>query len=248
MLLPFLILLCVLATAVVSGVFGLAGGMILMACLVSLLPVAGAIVLHATAQLASNGSRAFFHRRHIVWRPLRFYAAGMAGATAIMAWLAPVPDKATVFLMLGALPFLQLALARKINLDIERPPQSALCGFVSTLLHLAGGVSGMLLDVFFQRVQMTRHQIIATKAATQTLSHILRLCYFSVMAAKAHEQATLSPWLAGGVVAAALAGSALSTRLLDRLSDHHFRRATQAILLVLGAVFLVRGGLLLAGY
>lgn len=45
---------------------GHGGGMILMGCLVSLLPVATAIIIHAAAQFVANGSRAVIHRRYIV--------------------------------------------------------------------------------------------------------------------------------------------------------------------------------------
>lgn len=248
MSLALIIPLCVFVTSAISGVLGMAGGMILMGCLVSLLPVATAIVIHAAAQFIANGSRAFLHRKYIVWASLRYYAAGLALATLVMALAAFVPDKATVFLLLGILPYAQLALAKKIHLNILNPWQGVLCGFLSTLLHLGGGVAGMLIDVFFQRTGLTRHQMIASKAATQVMSHTVRFVYFSLMAGSFTDSfAGIGAVGMAVIVIAAMTGTAMSGRILDRLSDHHFRRITQGILLVLGAVYLLRGLVLLAG-
>ena len=55
-MLPLAILATVLATSVLSGILGMAGGMLLMAVLVSLLPVSGAMVLHGAVQAMANGS------------------------------------------------------------------------------------------------------------------------------------------------------------------------------------------------
>src|SRR2546421_12957374 len=56
------------ATAFLSGLFGMAGGMILIGVLLMLMPLPTAMVLHAITQMASNGWRAFLWRANI---PLR---------------------------------------------------------------------------------------------------------------------------------------------------------------------------------
>ena len=68
MLIEALILVCVLLTSILSGVIGMAGGMILMAILVSVVSVAAAMMIHGAVQAAANGSRAWFLRSHIQWR------------------------------------------------------------------------------------------------------------------------------------------------------------------------------------
>nr|MBP8248004.1 hypothetical protein [Phenylobacterium sp.] len=56
-----LILAAVLATATLSGVFGMAGGLILMGVLTALLPVPAALAIHGLVQMASNASRIVLH-------------------------------------------------------------------------------------------------------------------------------------------------------------------------------------------
>src|SRR5213075_1784518 len=65
--------LLMVATAFLSGLFGMAGGMILIGVLLALMPLPTAMVLHAITQMASNGWRAFLWRAHIRWRPVFVY-------------------------------------------------------------------------------------------------------------------------------------------------------------------------------
>ena len=62
--------LLMVATAFLSGLFGMAGGLILIGVLLALMPLPTAMVLHAITQMASNGWRAFLWRAHIRWRPV----------------------------------------------------------------------------------------------------------------------------------------------------------------------------------
>ena len=58
--LPLSLLLfgAVLATSVISGIFGMAGGLILMLILAQMFTVPAAMVLHGVTQFFSNGWRA----------------------------------------------------------------------------------------------------------------------------------------------------------------------------------------------
>src|SRR6202051_5129923 len=94
------------ATAFLSGLFGMAGGLILIGVLLALMPLPTAMVLHAITQMASNGWRAFLWRRHLQWRP---GARSLIGcAVALAAWSIPryVPDKPVALLLLGVTPFM----------------------------------------------------------------------------------------------------------------------------------------------
>jgi uncharacterized membrane protein YfcA len=85
--------LLMVATAFLSGLFGMAGGMILIGVLLALMPVPTAMVLHAITQMASNGWRAFLWRAHIRWRPVAVYLIGCALALGLWSLTRYVPDK-----------------------------------------------------------------------------------------------------------------------------------------------------------
>src|SRR5262249_47189838 len=52
----------VISTSFLSGIFGMAGGMLLMGILLLLMPFAAAMVLHGVTQMASNLWRAWLWR------------------------------------------------------------------------------------------------------------------------------------------------------------------------------------------
>lgn len=237
--------LVVLVTATISGVFGMAGGMILMAFLTFAFPVGAAMMLHGATQAVSNGYRAIINWRDIVWPLVATNMLGAVAALALFMGVSFVPDKATVLLVLGAIPFVAFAVPKSWGLDITRPFVSPLCGFVVTVLTLTAGVAGPILDVFFVRSPLTRHQIVATKAVTQTLQHLTKLLYFGVLAAHLLPAAELSWWIYLAVAPLAMLGTTLGKMVLDRMNDGQFRSWSRNILFVLGALLIWQGSSLL---
>ena len=68
-----LIISSALATSVLSGLVGMAGGVVLMAILINVLPVSSAMVLHGVTQFTANGSRTLILRRFLLWQLLPGY-------------------------------------------------------------------------------------------------------------------------------------------------------------------------------
>jgi uncharacterized protein len=238
MLVNLLILVSVLATAVLSGILGMAGGMILMAILVAVLPVPAAMMLHGAVQALSNGSRTVFLWRHVQWRILPPYVAGAALAVAAFAAVSLVPDTGLVLMLVGAMPFLARALPRAGALDMSSPLTAVLCGGVVTVAQLLAGASGPLLDMFYLNSKLTRHQVVASKAITQTLGHVLKLFYYGAVIGAA---GALPLWLYLAAMATAVAGTRIGTRLLDRLADHAFRRVSGWVILTIGGACIAQG-------
>jgi uncharacterized membrane protein YfcA len=118
--------LLMVATAFLSGLFGMAGGMILIGVLLTFMPLPTAMVLHAITQMASNGWRAFLWRAHIRWRPVSVYLIGCALALGLWSLTRYVPDKPIALLLLGATPFM----ARMMPKDIKPNPDSIWQGTV----------------------------------------------------------------------------------------------------------------------
>jgi uncharacterized protein len=230
------------ATAFLSGLFGMAGGMILIGVLLVLMPLPTAMVLHAITQMASNGWRAILWRAHIRWRPVSVYLIGCAIALAVWSITRYVPDKPIALLLLGITPFM----ARLLPSDIKPNPdsiwQGSVYGSICMGLMLMTGVSGPLLDTFFLGGNFERRQIIATKATCQVASHLTKLIYFGGIIDQA---ATLNPVLALVAVAASMLGTTLSRRVLEAMSDQQFRRWANHIITTVASYYLLYGGWLL---
>src|SRR4051812_36040971 len=106
--------LLMIGTAFLSGIFGMAGGLILIGVLLVVFPLPTAMVLHAVTQMASNGWRAALWFRHIVWKSMAFYVAGCPVSVGLWSITLYVPDKAIALLLLGLSPFLIRAVPDKV--------------------------------------------------------------------------------------------------------------------------------------
>jgi uncharacterized membrane protein YfcA len=233
-----LIILAAFLTATLSGIFGMAGGLVLMGVLALLLPVSAAFVTHGVLQLVANGWRAWLHRAHVSWAIVGWYALAAAAAAGVVAMLAFVPPKPVLFLLLGLVPGLIWLPKHWLQLDANKPAHALISGFLVTGLNLTAGVAGPLLDIFFVRTALDRHQIVATKAATQVFSHLAKILVFGGLALSADAMPPL--WVFAIAIPASMAGTALGGLVLDRMSDTDFKRWTAWIVTGIGALYLVK--------
>ena len=102
-----------LITSFISGILGMAGGMILMGVLLAVVSVPTAMLLHGTTQLASNGWRAFLWRGYIDRRIFAGYALGSLLILALYTLIQFIVSKPVAYLVLGLTPFIATALPDK---------------------------------------------------------------------------------------------------------------------------------------
>ena len=237
----------VLVTATISGVFGMAGGLMLMGALTLAMPVSAAMVTHGAVQLVSNGWRAVLHRQHIAWPIIGFFGLGSALAAGVLALVTYEPTKAWVYLLLGFVPGLAWLPKQRFHLDAARPSHALGCGLTVTGLNVAAGVSGPLLDVFFVRTALTRYQIVATKAATQAFSHSVKIAFYGVPLFNSAQTTGLPPWWFFAIAAPlAMIGAWLGGQVLDRMNDRSFLQWTRWIVSGLGVIYLIQATILFA--
>jgi len=236
--LELIIIAAVLATSILSGVLGMAGGMILMAILVSTLSVGSAMMLHGAVQAMANGSRSWFLRQHVQWRILPAYAIGALFTVAVFTALALVPDANLILVLVGIMPFLARLVPHLRGLDVTHLPTAALCGLVVTAAQLFAGASGALLDVFYLNASLNRFEIIATKAFTQAAGHLLKLFYYGLVIGVTDS---VAGWVYVVAIATAVLGTRVGTRLLARFSDDSFRRVSAAVILLIGGACVIKG-------
>lgn len=229
------ILLAAFVTAAVSGVLGMAGGLLLLGVLLLVLPATVAFVVHGLLQLVSNGWRAVLQRKHLQWAVVGWYSLGALAAALLVTLIRYTPDKALTYLLLGLVPMLVWLPKDRLRLDAARPAHAVLAGLLVTAVNLTAGVAGPLLDVFFVRTSLGRHAVVATKAGTQVLSHLAKVLVYGGAAGQG------IPWL---VVAAAvplsMLGTLLGSRLLDRMTDASFTTATRWVVTGIGLVYLAQ--------
>lgn len=232
------LLLSVFLTSTLSGVFGMAGGLVLLGLLLAILPVGTAIAVQGAIQIIANGSRAFFSRAFIDWRILAFICLGLVAAGIILWLVRYTPDLATVCIAIGLMPILVWIPKDWLALDASKPLHAFVCGLLGGGLNLAVGVSGPTVDIFFIRTAMDRRTIIATKAAAQVISHASKVLFYWGAAS------VLTPfeWIAIALAAPfAIAGTSAGHWILQRLTDADFRKWTRWVVTAIGIFYMARG-------
>jgi uncharacterized membrane protein YfcA len=239
----FAVCATMLVTSFLSGIFGMAGGIILIGLLLALLPVQAAMVLHGITQLASNVWRAVTWRKSVRWDIAAVYSCGSLIALGAWSITGYVPDKAVSFLLLGVTPFMMRAVPRDLQPDPESRVQCVLYGIGCTGLILLTGVAGPMLDTFFLGGTLGRRTIMATKSVCQVLGHTVKLIYFAGVVS---EPGTVDPLMAGTAVAMAALGTMLAKPVVEALSDKVYRVWANRIVVTLSGYYAVYGLYLVA--
>lgn len=237
MLVFALVLPLVAASSFISGIFGVAGGLILMGGLVYLLPVSQAMIVHGVSQFVSNGSRVFFWRQHVNLPILVKFTVASIACLGVFSIVLYVPPKTVVLFLLGLSTVLLFFVPQQYAPSILQPGMPYYTGFAATALMLMAGVSGPFLDQFFVRSGLDRRITIATKAAMQCVSHVLKIVYFGALTGSGLD----AEWwgLAAAAPVAAVLGSSAATPVLARMSDKQFYWWTRRIVFVLGCYYIV---------
>jgi len=233
------------ATSIVSGVMGLAGGMMLLAAMLHWMDPLVAIPVHGIVQLVSNGSRAWFQRAHVRWDAVWRFSWPLLPAGAVGLWLLRAIPPAGGRLAIGAFVLVATWVPRPLQLGARagagRDPRralplgGALVGFVSTTV----GATGPLLAPFILALGLAPPATVGTLAACQVFQHASKIALFGATGFEFRRFAL--PAL--GLCAAAVVGSAIGARLLDHLPERAFRYTVKLVLTALALQILLEAAL-----
>ncbi len=235
-----------LATAAVSAILGMAGGILLLAVMLLYLDPVVAIPVHAIAQLASNASRSLAHWRSIRRDLVLPYLILLlpAGLLSIPLTRHAPPDLLRA--LIGV--FVLVATWRRDWLLLGLRPEAVPLGLRFTLVGgLAGllgpvvGATGPFIAPFFLGLGLSRFELIGTIAACQATGHLAKIGLFGAGGFAFGQHAPL--YL--GMILAAVAGTALGTRILAFIPEQRFAAIFKAALTLL-ALRLIASGLPLA--
>ncbi len=212
------LLVIALLTSTFAGVFGMGGGVPLIALMPGFVPPAAIIPLHAVTQLASNGSRAAFGWRHIdLSLVLPFVLGAVAGAL--------LGARLFMLLNLDWLPALMGAVILLITwvpvprLRGEGNWALVLLGFYQTGIGMLVGASGPLGAAVLARRNRQRDWLVVNTAVYMTSNHLMKILAFGLMGFAFGDYL----WLLAGMVLAVTVGSWLGTRLRAYVPDIDFQ-------------------------
>lgn len=229
------LLVACFATATVSAILGMAGGVTLLGVMTALLPAPVVVPLHGIVQLASNWTRTWAFRKHVRWSIFLAFMApavlGVAIAANIWADLKLTWFKAWI----GAF-ILFFLVWRRYKPKLRNPPiwSYGVLGLAAGLLAIFVGATGPFLAPFFLRDDFENEEVIATKAVCQTWLHLLKIPAFLAL------RFDYTPYAAvlAALVAAVIGGTYFGKHLLSLISKERFVFWFQFVLALL-AIYLI---------
>ncbi|MCL7462362.1 sulfite exporter TauE/SafE family protein [Pseudomonas sp. NW5] len=215
-------------TSLLTAAVGIGGGVLLLAIMAGIVPVAALIPVHGLVQLGSNGNRAWMTRQHIDHALLRRFVLG-ALLGALLASLLVVQLPLQIIQFSVAAFILYLVWGPKPARHSLSARGQLLAGAFTTLVSMFVGATGPLVAGFIHRHGMDKLATTATFAACMSAQHLLKMTVFSVVGF------AFSEWLVLVVLMllAGTLGSWLGLKLLDRLPAARFAQIFRVLVTLL---------------
>ena len=203
-------------TSTLSGLIGMGGGIILLTFMTTFFPPAVLIPIHGAVQLGSNTSRALLNYKSLNWPIIATFLVGaLAGAFVGSKINVDIPDKSYKIIL--AVFILVATWAPKFKAKKDFKFKFTALGFFVTPWSLFVGATGPLLAPFFMREGLSKHGIVATKAACQIIVHCLKLVIFSMMGFVFAGYLHLIVYMILAVIAGSYTGKLLLNRVPDKM-------------------------------
>lgn len=166
-------------TAIISAVVGMAGGIVLLSLMTFFMPLTQIVPIHGAVQLVSNSSRAFLLKDRVKWKIIRWYLLGLPIGTVLATYVITKIENPEIAYGLIALIILYVVFKPKKMPALIIPEWgflilSIVMGFFNPLI----GATGPMQAPFFLRPDWEKEEIVATKAMSQLLGHLLKIPTF----------------------------------------------------------------------
>ena len=228
-----------LFASTLAGVTGFGGAAVLLPVLILVFGVRAAIPILTVAQLIGNASRVWFNRHELRWNVVAWFALGgvpMALLGGLLFATAPLP---ALTRLLGAF-LLLVVIWRHIRPSQPQPfpaPVFAGIGAGASFLSALLGSVGPIMAPFFLAYGLVKGAYIGTEALSTVVMHVTKLVVYRETSVLSVREILIG--LALGPLM--IFGSWLGKRILDRLPERIFVWLIEAVLIVAGFMFLVRG-------
>ncbi len=224
-----LLSLMAVIAAGISAVVGMAGGIVLLSVMTFFLDINTIIPIHGIVQLVSNSTRSLSLFKNIEMRIFLPSLFGWPIGTVISVYMIESIARRELFYFLIAALVLYVVFKPKKLPSIMIPFWSfGLLTLVAGILNPLIGATGPLLAPFFLREDLSKENIVATKAATQTVGHILKIPAFLYLGFE-----YLNYWiLILSMVAGVIIGTRFGVKILKNINEKTFRIIFKSALVI----------------
>lgn len=228
-----------LLASMLAAVTGFGGAAVLLPALVLAVGARDAVPILTVAQLIGNGSRAYFNRRELDWRVVRWFALGGVPLALIGGVLFARAPLTGLTRLIGLVLLLIVAWRRLRPHTRFRPPlrSFAVIGAAASLLSALVGSVGPLMAPFFLAYGLVKGAYIGTEALSTVVMHVTKLV--------AYRGSNVLPVASIGIGTALgpimVLGSWIGKRIVDRLPERLFVMLIEGVMTTAGLLFLIRG-------
>ncbi len=221
--------------SIVSGMMGMAGGVLFLGILASFVETAYIVPIYATVMTVSSGARTLLFYKHINWRIFFRFTLGLLPGALLGIFIFQLLPKDIIKLAMGffilAMIFLPVS-KKESKLDVwVFLPVGLAAGFFGIFF----GASGPLTSPFYVRQGIIKEAMIGTKSACSLLEHALKIYLFGMIGINVLDYGTLLIFL----VIAVVPGIYIGKRLLNKISDRTFLIAFRILLFFLAVRIIV---------
>ena len=216
-------------TSTISALIGMGGGVLLLALMTLVLPYQLLIPIHGIAQLISNGTRSLLLKHHV--RKdffLAFLLGTPIGSVCAYYLLNTINDSSTYYLLLALLILYSIFKPKRLPSIVLSLKGWCVLGILASIVAPILGATGPFIAVFYVRDDLTKEQIIATKAAQQMLLHLLKIPLFLSLDFNYFQHLDLILVMVAGVVLGTFSG----VKILDKMNEKVFRIIFKTVLFI----------------
>ena len=218
-------------------------GLILIPVLGGLVPVMQVPAAISIGTFTGSFSRILAFKKFIRWHIVIWFVPAAIPAVWLGAWLLRFIDPLYLGVVIGLflvsnIPFL---FKKKKELHLVAKPKNYLLliiGFLAGLLSGLTGAVGLLFNKFYLRYQLSKEEIIATRAANEIILHLIKIVLYLLFGL-----INIKVLMIGIVVAIASVLSTITMRfVLPYLSEFLFKKVGYFAMIASGLVMLSQSG------
>jgi len=217
--------------ALISGVAGFGGALLLLPLLSYAVGIKAAIPILTIAQIFGNASRTWFGRAELRWKPITYFLICAVPFSMLGSYFFVVADSSKIKIGVGILLILIVIWRRlkikKINFsDKSMFVGGGLTGFISGI----AGSAGPLGAAFFLGLNLPAVAYVASEAFTALIMHITKLTVYSKLSFAGKTEFYYGIILGIAMILGSWAGK----KIIEKLPRHIFVFIVEILLLVSG--------------
>ena len=221
-------------TSLLTSIFSLGGGLIMLVALAQSFSPATLIPLHGSIQLANNFSRTLVYREFVQWRLIKhILISTMFGALAGIFLFGTLSENLLLILIACTILFLTWAPIDNFILSVMK--NDWFCGLISGFAGIFVGANGPLVTAYLRTKNLPPEVLVANHGAIMIFQHSVRIILFTSFLSFSIQDYILFIFI---LALTGYAGANIGRRVISTIPFDSFNIALKLLLTFL-SIFLI---------